>query len=75
MSVDPRHADMGATADAVPKDLHLMRGSPCKDRGTNMFAGVSAPSTDIDGDPRPLHQGYDIGSDELFPMGTFIMVR
>jgi hypothetical protein len=38
---------------------HLTGSSAAIDAGVN--AGVSA---DIDGDPRPLSGGYDIGSDE-----------
>jgi parallel beta-helix repeat protein len=40
-------------------DYHLTAGSPCIDVGTD--AGVY---TDIDGDPRPLGAGFDMGSDE-----------
>jgi hypothetical protein len=38
---------------------HLLAGSPAIDAGVN--AGVM---TDIDGDPRPVGPGYDIGADE-----------
>jgi len=40
---------------------HLGAGSPAIDAGVD--AGVS---TDIDGDPRPLGDGYDIGADEYY---------
>ena len=47
-------------ADAPAGDFHLSPGSPCVDSGTH--AGVFA---DMDGDPRPLLLGYDIGADEF----------
>jgi hypothetical protein len=40
-------------------DLHLKSSSPCIDRG--LEAGVFV---DIEGDPRPYGNGYDIGADE-----------
>jgi len=40
-------------------DCHLRFGSPCIDVGVD--AGVT---TDLNGDPRPLGAGYDIGADE-----------
>ena len=40
-------------------DYHILSGSPCKDTGTD--AGVVS---DIDGGPRPVDAGYDMGSDE-----------
>jgi predicted outer membrane repeat protein len=41
----------------VVGDYHLLADSPCIDAGTSQ----NAPSTDIDGDPRPEGAGYDIG--------------
>lgn len=42
-------------------DYHLSARSPCIDSGTD--AGVY---TDVDGDARPMRQGFDIGFDEVF---------
>ena len=44
----------------APDGYHLTPGSAAIDRGVN--AGVT---TDVDGEPRPLGAGYDIGADEL----------
>ncbi len=41
-------------------DFHIIRGSPCIDKGTSN----GAPNTDFEGDPRPQGTGYDIGADE-----------
>ena len=43
-------------------DYHLASGSAAIDAGVD--AGVT---TDIDGDPRPIGAGYDIGADEFKP--------
>jgi len=49
--VDPDHGD-----------YHLGPGSAALDAGVD--AGVN---DDIDGEPRPVAAGYDIGADEIFP--------
>lgn len=59
---DPAFVDPGVG------DLHLRPGSVAVDAGVN--AGVA---TDIDGDPRPLGAGYDIGADELRPGPAFFL--
>ena len=41
-------------------DLHLKAGSPAVDRGISLSPGL----TDIDGQCRPVGQGWDIGADE-----------
>jgi len=48
-----------AFADPDDGDYHIGPGSAAIDAGVN--AGVA---TDIDGDPRPVGMGYDIGADE-----------
>ena len=54
IQADPLLLDPGGN------DFHLLSGSPCVDAGID--AGVTV---DIDGDPRPLGAGYDIGADEV----------
>lgn len=48
-------------APLLNTDFHLLPGSPAIDAG----AVVPWLTTDIDGDPRPFHLGYDIGADEV----------
>jgi parallel beta-helix repeat protein len=49
-------------------DFHLLATSPAIDVGT----ATNAPSTDLDGNPRPSGNGYDIGAYEL--QGTHLSV-
>lgn len=55
---DPQFEDPDHPTDP---DLHLTRGSPCINRGTN----DGAPANDFDGDPRPYKGTVDIGADEF----------
>ena len=47
-------------------DYHLQTSSPCKDTGTSL----GAPSDDLEGTPRPLGSGYDMGAYEYPPPDT-----
>ena len=49
------------------KDFHLSPYSPCVDAAAD--AGIVF---DLDGDPRPLDDGYDIGVDEVLKTGAVI---
>ncbi len=42
-------------------DFHLLQSSPARDAGTS----VDAPGSDLDGGPRPVGAGFDIGAYEL----------
>jgi len=59
MFVDPDGLDnvVGTEDD----DFHLKSGSPCIDAGT----ATGAPDTDIEGKPRPVGTGYDMGAYEF----------
>ncbi len=54
--------------DAATGDVHLQKGSPCIDTGTD--AGVY---TDMEGDIRPLRGGFDMGVDEVRSAGVSVM--
>lgn len=70
---DPRPP---AEAPAVGGDYHLEAGSPCIDTGTGATRRYpKLPSDDIDGDPRPQGEEYDIGSDELEQSASGILVK
>jgi len=49
-------------ANPAGGDYHIRRGSAAVDAGVD--AGVT---TDMDGDPRPVGAGFDIGADEYMP--------
>jgi hypothetical protein len=58
-ALEPGRHDIQADplfTDPAGDDFHLRAGSPCIDAGTD--AGVMS---DINGDPRPVGAGYDIG--------------
>ncbi len=57
-----------AFVDPAAGDYHLGLGSAAIDAGVD--AGVT---TDIDGDPRPLGGGYDIGADEFYGIGVYLV--
>ncbi len=54
IDIDPRFVDPGK------EDFHLLFESPCIDTGCD--AGIYV---DIDGDSRPLGNGFDMGADEV----------
>jgi hypothetical protein len=64
--------DAGGNINADPgfpdDSCHIDEFSPCEDKGTDSinFNGTwyYAPSTDLEGTPRPWHEGIDIGADE-----------
>jgi hypothetical protein len=64
INADPMFLDPDGP-DNVPgtedDDLHLKSASPCIDIGT----AAGAPDTDIEGKPRPLGTGYDMGAFEF----------
>ncbi len=58
------HSFLAAPADlfiAPGSDFHLLLGCPAVDSGT----AAGAPSVDLDGNPRPVGVGVDVGAYEL----------
>ncbi|MCB9336498.1 MAG: right-handed parallel beta-helix repeat-containing protein [Lewinellaceae bacterium] len=53
--------------NAASNNLHLQPCSPAKNVGATQAqapAGVTIPTSDFDGDARPIHGGFDMGFDE-----------
>src|SRR5207248_197523 len=51
-------------------DYHLKSGSPAVDTGSGSLAGLSAPTTDLDGISRPQGSNWDVGAYELVQTTT-----
>jgi hypothetical protein len=69
INADPRFV-LPITYTAAPTtagNYHLLPGSPATDHGTN--AGVT---TDLDGFPRPMGEGYDMGAYESLPRHLYL---
>lgn len=52
------------TPGTLPGNYHVDVTSPAIDAGAATFGGVAAPSSDFDGDNRPLGPKFDVGADE-----------
>ena len=62
--IDPLIVALETRVDLLG-DFHLQSASPAIDsNGVTSKAGIGAPSDDIDGDPRPAANIWDIGADE-----------
>ena len=55
----------GAGAPTTAGNFHLQATSPVINQGTN-----NGYTPDIDGDSRPQSSGYEMGSDEVIPIGS-----
>ncbi len=60
------HAEPGPT----PPDLHLTANSPAIDTGTS----DGAPNTDLEGNPRPQGEGFDMGAYEYMSVPSMSLV-
>ena len=58
--------NLGPVASGI--DYHLRPGSPCIDAGDATVPNL--PAVDVDGDPRHLAAGVDMGADEFFGTGV-----
>jgi predicted outer membrane repeat protein len=61
LNVDPQFIDQPPVGLSTSGDLRLMVTSPAIDAGTNS----GAPATDLEGKPRPIGAGYDMGAFEF----------
>ncbi len=52
-------------SDPENGNYRIVAGSPCADAGEDVSVSI-----DLDGDLRPLGAGFDIGADELIPVGA-----
>lgn len=65
MSQDPMFVGpVPAGSITTDGDYHLLPDSPCIDAGDPDTTSYDFPDFDIDDDPRPQGEGYDMGSDE-----------
>lgn len=69
ISADPRFVDASAG------NYRLDRASPCRDAGTAVFDGIAAPDRDLDGNRRPMNNGFDLGAYEYPVGGTILLIR
>jgi hypothetical protein len=60
-------ASQAALFAAPGSDFHAAVNSPMIDAGVSTLNGKSAPTTDLDGAPRPAGSGYDAGCYEYDP--------
>jgi len=74
LNVDPLFVSQPPVGLGTSGDLRLMAGSPAIDAGT----ATDAPATDLDGNPRPVGAGYDMGAYEFSipcPPGNILYVK
>ena len=54
----------GVFTNPASGDYHLTPSSPAVDAGLASFSSRSAPSSDLEGTPRPFGPAHDVGADE-----------